>query len=320
MMTFEPSAERGWALDRRMRERLAQSLGYVFEAAGDLLAVAPGGAERIAAAIRAKPQSPHRFGAYYDLVLAIEAGDTGRALQLCDQLRADLECGAASLAGIDDRPEWQAERYRRMFLSDVGMAEQPGPDLLAEYAERVAAAFRLLDAGYPELAGEIRALLREIVVAAGPEDPRALTFDGASCYMLWGAVLLNARGQTNVLDTAQALAHESGHNLLFGFCADGPLVENADEELFASPLRKDLRPMDGVVHATYVVARMHQAVSRLLESGLLDGEQQAAARKDLALHRANFDAGDGVVREGGRLTRTGAEALDAARRYMAAAA
>jgi HEXXH motif-containing protein len=186
--------------------------------------------------------------------------------------------------------------------------------------DRLDSAFALLDAGFPGMAAEIRILLREIVVAAGPEDPKALTFDGASSFMLWGAILLNARGQKTVLDTAQALAHESGHNLLFGLSANGPLVDNPDDELFSSPLRKDPRPMDGVFHATYVVARMHQTLSRLLESSVLDGEQVAAAEADLAIHRRNFDAGDQVVREGGRLTNAGREAIGAARDYMTAAA
>ena len=97
------------------------------------------------------------------------------------------------------------------------MAAQPDPQLLSETLDRTEQAFRLLDRGFPGMAAEIRQLLREIVIAAGPEDPKAPSFDGASSYMMWGAILLNARGQKNVLDTAQALAHESGHNLLFGF-------------------------------------------------------------------------------------------------------
>jgi hypothetical protein len=48
----------------------------------------------------------------------------------------------------------------------------------------------------------------------------------------------------------QMLAHESSHNLLFGFSADESLVENSPEELFPSPLRMDPRPMDGICHAT----------------------------------------------------------------------
>ena len=123
-----------------------------------------------------------------------------------------------------------------------------------------------------------------------------------------------------ITSSTQALAHESGHNLLFGFSASGPLVENADDELFASPLRKDPRPMDGVFHATYVVARMHQTLSRLLASGVLTEEQIDFAKADLAQHKKNFEAGDAVVREGARLTAIGREAIEAARAYMASAA
>jgi hypothetical protein len=78
--------------------------------------------------------------------------------------------------------------------------------------------------------------------------------------------------------------------------------------------------MDGVFHATYVVARMHQTLSRLLDSGILDEAQTEAAKTDLALHRKNFEIGDEVVRSGGRLTEVGTQAIEAARGYMALAA
>jgi HEXXH motif-containing protein len=61
--------------------------------------------------------------------------------------------------------------------------------------------------------------------------------------------------------------------LLFGFGMGKPLVENHEHERYTSPLRGDPRPMDGVVHATYVVARMHYAVTRMLDSGLLTEEE-----------------------------------------------
>ncbi len=77
--------------------------------------------------------------------------------------------------------------------------------------------------------------------------------------------------------------------------------------------------MDGVVHATYVIARMHQTLSRLLDSGVLSEAEQAMARDDLAAHRTSFAAGDREIRDGGRLTALGAELVDSARAYMAAA-
>jgi HEXXH motif-containing protein len=252
-------------------------------------------------------------------VLAVENDNLEESRELFNELLGQSRAPSLTIAPIGDRPEAETERYRRMFLEDPALAAEPDPELWSECRARIDAAFRLLDAGFPEMAAEIRALLREIVVAAGPEDPKALTFDGASHFMLWGAILLNARGQKTALDTAQALAHESGHNLLFGYGASEPLVENEDDELFASPLRVDPRPMDGIVHATYVIARMHQTLSRLIQTGVLDDAQTAAAKADLAAHERNFAAGDGVIREGGRLTDLGREVLSGARDYMAQA-
>jgi HEXXH motif-containing protein len=303
-----------------MRERLADSLEYVFGELAEMLGAATDAAAEVIRQIRSGPQSPHAFGAYYDLVLALEADDVESAREIARELLAQSGVSGTQVGAIDDRPGSEAERYRRLLLADIEAADAPDAALMTGCRERLAEAFELLDAGFPEMAAEIRALLRDIVVAAGPTDPKALTFDGASSYMLWGAILLNARGQKTVLDTAQALAHESGHNLLFGFCASGPLIENSDDELFSSPLRTDPRPMDGVVHATYVVARMHQTLSRLLESGVLDQGQIAAARTDLAAHRRNFHAGDEVIRTGARLTEVGQTAMEAARNYMATAA
>lgn len=316
-MNFEPSAKRGLTLDQQMRERLADTLNYVFGELGEPLGIESGDAEKLIAEIRAHRQSFNVFGTYYEMVLAIEDEKVHLARQLAREMFAQPPVDGTVIGTIDRRDPAVADRLRRLLLSDLDMATEPDSALFEATNERIRGAFDLLDRGFPEMAQEIRELLSEIVVAAGPEDPKALTFDGASSYMLWGAMLLNGRGQTNLLDTAQALAHESGHNLLFGFCSSGSLVENADEELFSSPLRKDPRPMDGVFHATYVVARMHQTLSRLLDAGILDDDQRRAALTDLAAHRRNFDAGDQVVREGGRLTPLGAEVIESARAYMA---
>ena len=319
-MDFEPSAERGAALDQRMRERLADTLDYLFSEIGEPLGVGADETSRLTADIRSRGQSPNRFGAYYELVLAVENDDLEAARRLAGELFAGSETSRIRVASIEERSEAEVARYRRLLIPEPSMAAQPDPQLLSETLDRTEQAFRLLDRGFPGMAAEIRQLLREIVIAAGPEDPKAPSFDGASSYMMWGAILLNARGQKNVLDTAQALAHESGHNLLFGFCASGSLVENEDEELFSSPLRADPRPMDGVFHATYVVARMHQTLSRLLEAGVVPESEMEAALADLKAHRRNFDAGDQVIRESGKLTALGAEVIETARAYMAAAA
>ncbi len=317
---FQPSAERGRALDSVMRVRLAQSLSYIFQQIGPDLGIDAGDSDLIATRIRERRQSPQLFGAYYDLVLAVERDEIADARRLAAEVRQRSDTPPAPerwVRSLQDRPTAEQDRYQRLLLPGDIAADEPASEDFKLALERIGEAMDLLDQGFPEMAAEIRALLWEVVVAVGPTDPDSLTFDGSSSYMLWGAIMLNARGQANVLDTAQALAHESGHNLLFGLCANGPLVENDDEENFAHPLRQDPRPMDGVVHAAFVTARMHQTVERLLESGVLDDEQAAAARRELELHRTNFEAADDVIRSAAILTEVGERAIGAARAQLA---
>ena len=105
---------------------------------------------------------------------------------------------------------------------------------------------------------------------------------------------------------------------IFGLCTHGPLHENDDVERYASPLRFDARPMDGIIHATYVTARMHLAVQRLIESGVLNREQLAEARKANADNAKWFASGMETVDRHARLTPLGKEVMENARRYMAA--
>lgn len=92
---------------------------------------------------------------------------------------------------------------------------------------------------------------------------------------------------------------------LFGLTIDEPLVLNDDRELFASPLRDDPRPMDGIYHATYVSARMHWAMAELLKCGKLGEEKAAQATDHLDANRRNFWSDYATVMPHARLSETG---------------
>ena len=145
-----------------------------------------------------------------------------------------------------------------------------------------------------------------------------LVFNGISSFYLWGAVFLNAGGHKTALEVVQTIAHESSHMHLFAAALDSPLVENPEEERYHSPLRLDPRPMDGIYHATYVTARMHYVLSRLLASGVLSPAQVEEAKTALANHVKSFREGYEVVSSHGNLTELGQGLLSSAQTYMRA--
>lgn len=318
---FEPDPKRAATLDRRMRERLHSSLRYIVEQVDGRIAVDKTALEGFLERLSSAPVSALTFGAYYDLVLAI--GDD--QLDQAQALLAEIAAAENRPAGLNIREladpltDPAADRFVRMMDTDPNLpfAVLPPPgDVAVPYRQRIATGLSLLEAGVPVLAEEIITLVGEVVIAVGPDDAKAMTFDGASSFMLWGAILLNARGHNTVLEAAQALVHESGHNLLFGLCADGPLIENDDEPIYTSPLRTDPRPMDGIVHATYVTARMHWAVAQLLAAGVLDEAGTAEAEASLASHAEGFARGIDVVDQHARLTGRGQAIMAGARSFM----
>jgi HEXXH motif-containing protein len=141
-----------------------------------------------------------------------------------------------------------------------------GPPNAAQWAAFVAGVadtFSLLELTDAALAAEIRALI-VLVIGSAPLTP-ALSFGGVTSLTLWGAVTLNSEIHPTPLEIADRLVHEGAHTLLFGYATDERLVRNPDSERFASPLRPDPRPMDGVFHATFVCALLHLFYHRLLE-------------------------------------------------------
>jgi len=322
LTVFDPSRWRGEAVNARMRHRLGDSLRYIIEQAAGHIALPRDELEGFFDRLMRGPVSPLVFGAYCDLVLAFNADDLGTAERLL--------CEIATAPNVADGPrivdlaepgtDAVAERYVRLVDSDPDTQVSISPPGARSGSLRtlIAQALALIDTGNPALGAEIRAIVREIVLAHGAEDAKGLKFDGVSSFMLWGGVVLNVDGYSTALELVQALAHESGHNLLFGLSAHGPLQNNDDSERYPSPLRSDLRPMDGIVHATYVTARMHQSIQRLLDAGVLGDEQRQEAQQANAVNTRHFAAGMETVDRYARLTSLGQQIMAGAQDYMRA--
>jgi HEXXH motif-containing protein len=176
-------------------------------------------------------------------------------------------------------------------------------------------ALAVLDAGAPEVSGEIRSLLEEVVFANGDADDK-ITFHGISSFCLWGAIVMNAEGHKTPLEVLQTIAHESSHMHLFGVALNSPLVLNDDDERYKSPLRFDPRPMDGIYHAVYVSARMHYALTRVLSSGVLSPTQIEEARAACLIHVKSFREGLATVQAEGTLSELGHDLMSQAKSYM----
>ena len=263
---------------------------------------------------------PQLWACYHDLVQAVLRGDVPALPALCAELVARrsndagqpgtvLTISDADLGPVD------AARYRAVIDNDParplgllpvtageverirGLVDQ-GRDLLAETE------LTLLD--------EVDTLGHQIVVATN----EGAGFGGAATVFLWGAVILNPNRVPDRVTLVEGLAHETAHALLFGLTLGADLTSNDPAERYASPLRPDPRPIEGIVHATFVLARMNYALAALREARALNTSEHRLIADKLARNRASYEAGLGVVLAHARFTSQGQAIFDACRAAM----
>ena len=189
---------------------------------------------------------------------------------------------------------------------------------------QIADALDLLRATCPALAAEVDELITTIIIAgamqsgAGSGDDEPFAFQGSSALRAFGAILQDDQPDLNVMHCAASLIHEEAHTVLFALSPQEGVVENPDDERYASPLRDDPRPMEGIFHAMFVLARMVFGMSEMIASDKLDPTQLEAAE---AIRRESvplfFDGLD-TVHKHGVLTPQGALAVSEAEGYMSA--
>ena len=321
---FRPDAARARYIDQRARDELAGSLGEVFAACRGHLAWDEGAAEQLLTEVRRHPVTPGLFGLYSDLVDAVFADRLDEAQALIDAITSPPLRRAARRQVVtltdDHLGPGQADRYRRLLNDDPALVIAVAPVDRAAFdraTDFLAGTEALLAEGAPEIAAEIGALVRQtIVVQSQPTPEYPLVFDGASTFYLWGAVFLNVERLPTRVALAEQLVHEVGHCHLFGITLGAPLVENPASERYESPLREDPRPMDGIVHAAYVLARMMYCLDRLIASGVLTRHEGDAAKAALQRDRRLFDEGHAVVARSARFTPTGKAVFDHACRFI----
>jgi HEXXH motif-containing protein len=277
-----PSVARAEEIDQMLRARLARSLDYL----GDVVALGDANRSKLASVLtrlRGGAVSPFVFCLYSKLVAELaEASQVDRGAAFKDIIlsaAAPARVGVIALADPAHADSWW-NQIQTVLDTDRRRPFHPKPpqaDDLSRCTNDISQALALLQRTNPACFDEVHSLLRMIVLASPASDAPADGFNGASSFFLWGAAVLNATIKRTPIAMIDVLVHESSHGLLFGLSAEGPLMRNGGDERYASPVRKDQRPLEGIFHACFVTTRVHAALSHMLRQGDLGDDWKREA-------------------------------------------
>lgn len=125
---------------------------------------------------------------------------------------------------------------------------------------RLAAALALVETAWPWAHEEVLAHTSEVI----PLDERGVV--SFSMLSRPGVSYINVRGKS-LIDLADDLVHETAHHRLHALEeAEGPLDEDDGEPRYVSPWRRTVRPLRGILHATYTFAYRAELLGRLLRA------------------------------------------------------
>jgi hypothetical protein len=276
-----PSPCRVDEIDSMLRLRLADSFDYLgglplFEASRrsavfDLI-------ERL----KEGPVSPWVFCLYSKLVTDLSKGveSAGKSLDAAANA-ASLPAGDGVIKLLDASiPNSWWDHFQLLLDTDQTSPFRPAASTAEQFSrceQEIATSLELMRRIDPFLHDEVKSLLRSIVLASTANSDPASVFGGASTFFLWGATLLNASVSRAPISMVDVLVHESSHVLLFGLSSNEGLTRNDGREKYDSPVRADKRPIDGIFHACFVTTRVHLAMKRLLDSGLLHEDDSKLA-------------------------------------------
>ena len=126
----------------------------------------------------------------------------------------------------------------------------------------------LLENAAPQAYKELKAI-RPALLLASKSETSTVGFGGYSTSLAWGTIAISA-DKNNFAELIIQIIHELAHQILFALSADVPLAYNHPDERYSSPVRTDERPMDGLIHACFVSARLHEVLGQIISSSNFD--------------------------------------------------
>jgi HEXXH motif-containing protein len=185
-----------------------------------------------------------------------------------------------------------------------------GGHAVGEWLTSLRAALAILDRHLPGMSADVDHVLQQIV-PTGYDAEKHLS---CSYREDIGTVYLSLH--PSPITMAEAIIHEVSHNKLNALFELDPVISNAADELYPSPVRPDLRPLHGVllaVHAFVPVARMYESIDAEAKSeSHLDpavyGSSQRRQARFAEVIRSN-QAGTRVLLSHARPTRVGQAVL-----------
>ncbi|WP_024697284.1 aKG-HExxH-type peptide beta-hydroxylase [Pseudomonas avellanae] len=251
------------------------------------------------------------FAFYNKCIKSLQADDAESGLRFFQEARQNERQASESfeISGLSENNRKEevdliVDEIREEASGKISIGFISADAVAAEKAKLIAG-IELLKVQSIDLYNEAETLIDEIVLT-GPGDEYHVR--SASSYNLLGLVLIWADDVHSPIYYAQQVVHEAAHLRLFLKSTDDKFVLNPENQLYTAPFRPDARPMLGIFHALFVLARIALAMSGL--GKIAPGKLAEEALEKGRVAEKRFFATAAQVKRDGTLTPMGQQIFD----------
>ncbi|WP_157804216.1 aKG-HExxH-type peptide beta-hydroxylase [Lysinibacillus xylanilyticus] len=186
----------------------------------------------------------------------------------------------------DQKVDWIEDSLERIINSfdeqhKKNMELSCGSIYENEIQKLVLEALNLLNELCPGAYKEAKSILRECVLLSGKG------LKSSSVPISFGAVFLLPNKDWNIVNILDFIVHEIAHHSLVIKSSLVKIINNPTD-LSKSPLRPDPRPINGILHATFVLVRVCYILIQYIQQ---DGEYSKTAIKYVSNYLKNLNEG-----------------------------
>lgn len=164
---------------------------------------------------------------------------------------------------------------------------------------------------FSEFYKEFQELISEILVI------KAQGLKGGSSFDAFGMIFLGYldKWQGRVSEVLDFIVHEQAHLYVHLLADNDRLVLNPSER-HEAPLRKEKRPLIGVYHATFVLARVQYVLGKALASNEIPTSEKTYCEELLTYYRERCQVGLNVLKNHARMTPLGEALITSASKLL----
>jgi len=238
-----------------------------------------------------------------DFFNAVEKKDTQRLINISRRLATDsFQDVNIKYLNISNLDEYYSPLVKHTFSQETiakAIFFPLSSDNFHQVKVSLQRGFEILQRSLSDFFKESQELISEVLIM------NAEGLKGGSSFDLFGMIyvsyLYKWKKITEVLDL---ITHEQAHLYVYLLNKDDPLVLNP-KKLHESPLRKEKRPLMGIYHATFVLARIYHVLTKALDLNEIPKEEKDYCKELLDYYHNRCKVGLEILQTHAKMTPLG---------------